>query len=218
MCVPQRFYVMGSVYFDDCSDVKNALLFPFRYILGITLLRLLVLSPVNGVELSQALVSRALAIMTTLVHFVSPDVLCRIIEREGWHWRYMFPFIEMGYRVLHGAPCLQGDPQSSIDTNLCLSVAIFALEVTMNKEENRNTVRRQHLLDYFVCLNWHLPRVQGVNRGKYVEGLRLFYNDSPVEVPTLGNMARAKMATYWPKLGLKKATTGTVQELAAALM
>ena len=198
--------------------MKNIVLFPFRYILGITLLRLLVLSPDNGVDLSLALVSRAIAIMRILVYYVSLDVIFAIIEREGWHWRYMFPFIEMGYRVLHDTPCVQSDPLLSTDTNLCLSVALFALEVTVNKEENRNSVRRQDLLDYFVCLNWHLPHVQGVHRDRYVEGLRLFYNDSPVEVPTLGNMVRAKMATCWPKLGLKKAMAGTVQELAAALL
>ena len=199
-------------------EVENIVLYSFRYVLSITVLRLLVLSPVNGVDPSQAFVSRALAIMRILVDFISPDVICRIIEREGWHWRYMFPFIEMGYRVLHKAPCIWSNPQSILDAPLCLRVALFSLEVTMNKEENRNIVRRQHLLDYFVCLNWHLPHAQGVNRDKYVEGLRLFYSDSPVEVPTLGNMMRAKMAAHWSKLGLKKATTSTIQELAAALM
>lgn len=190
-------------------------LYPCRYILGITLLRLLVLPPVNGVDLSQTHVSRALAVMSTLVQFISPDEVCRIIEREGFHWRYMFPFIELGYRVLHDIPCFQSSPQSRADTMLCLNVALFSLVVTVNKKENRKTVRRQCLLDYFVCLSWHLPNV---HKDKYVEGIRLFYSDSPVEVPALGNMVRAKMAAHWPKLGLKKATTGTVQELAATLM
>lgn len=190
-------------------------LYPCRYILGITLLRLLVLPPVNGVDLSQALVSRAVAVMNTLVQFVSPDEVCRIIEREGFHWRYMFPFIEMGYRLLHDVPCFQSSPQSGPDTLLSLNVALFSLVVTVNKKENRKTVRRQHLLDYFTCLSWHLPNA---HKDKYAEGLRLFYSDSPVEVPALGNMVRAKMAAHWPKLGLKKATTNTVQELAAALM
>ena len=129
----------------------------------------------------------------------------------------MFPFIEMGYGALHEASCVRNGPQSNTDTILCLKVALFSLGVTMNLEENRKLVRAQHLLDYFICLNWHLPRAHDVQRDKYVEGLRLFYSDSPVEVPSLTNMVRAKMAAHWPKLGLKKATTSTVQELAATL-
>ena len=184
------------------------------------MLRLLVLLPVNGIDLPHALVPGALAIMRKLVNFVSPDVICRLAEIQGWHKnsdRMMFPFIEMSYGALHELPCVQNSPQSDSDANLCLKVALFSLEVTMNLEVYRKLARAQHLLDYFVCLKWHLPLVQGVQRDKYVEGLRLFYNDSPVEVPSLSNIVRAKMAAHWPKLGLKKATTNTVQELAATL-
>ena len=181
------------------------------------MLRLLVLSPVNGVDPSQALVSRALAIMKKLLDFISPDAICRI-EDEGYQWNHIFPFVEMAYGALHEAPCVRSSPQPTTDDYLCLKVVLFSLQVLISQEKNRDHVRKQHLLDYFVCLNWHLPHAQGVKKDKYVEGLRLFYSDSPVEVPTLGNMARAKMATHWSKLGLKKATTSTVQELAAALM
>ena len=175
------------------------------------------LSPVSGIDPPQALVSRALAIMKKVVDFISPDVICRI-EEEGFKWNHMFPFVETGYGALHEAPCVRSSPQPTTDDYLCLKVALFSLQVIFNLEKHRERVRKQHLLDYFVCLNWHLPRAQGVNKDKYVEGLRLFYSDSPVEVPTLGNMARAKMATHWAKLGLKKATTSTVPELAATLM
>ena len=203
--------------FTDFDEVKKIVLYPFRYVLTITVLHLLVLSPVSGIDPPQALVSRALAIMKKVVDFISPDVICRI-EEEGFKWNHMFPFIEMAYGALHEAPCVRSSPQPTTDDYLCLKVVLFSLQVLISQEKNRDHVRKQHLLDYFVCLNWHLPHVQGVKKDKYVEGLRLFYSDSPVEVPTLGNMARAKMAAHWSKLGLKKAAASTIQELAAALM
>ena len=122
----------------------------------------------------------------------------------GFRWRDIFPVMRLVY-----SPCCHC-PSSDPINMLCLETGLFGLQVILNREDERQCFIKQGLLDYLICLPWHIPKgCEGHKRAKVL--VETVGSHVPLQPPTLNNIVRAKLAASW--CGLKKAMHSDCQPL-----
>ena len=78
--------------------------------------------------------------------------------------------------------------------DLCIEAGIFSLQNMMLCDETRGLLIAELLLDFVVCMPWHLTK--GTNAHKRACDLNTFLGQKmQIQPPSLVNMAKAKLAT-----------------------
>ena len=71
----------------------------------------------------------------------------------GYHWDDMLPYMKLLYKPSNCRLLSEGDMSSK-----CLEVAVLGLQVVLEGEEERQVLVKQGLLEYLICLPWHMPK------------------------------------------------------------
>ena len=78
----------------------------------------------------------------------------------------------------------------------------MSLKIILIKEDERQCLIKQGLLDYLICLPWHISEgLEAHKRAKQL--LEMVGSHIPLQAPSLNNIVRAKLAATW--CGLEEA-------------
>ena len=78
-----------------------------------------------------------------LLHIWATEVHCM-------SWQDLFPVMQLVY-----SSCCHCHSSRPIDM-LCLEVGLLGLQIILNREDERQSLIKQGLLDYLICLPWHI--------------------------------------------------------------
>ena len=123
-------------------------------------------------------------------------------------WLDVFPVMRLVY-----SSCCHCHSSRPIDM-LCLEAGLLGLQIILNREGERQSLIKQGLLDYLICLPWHICKgCEGHKRVKLL--LEMVSSHVPLQPPSLNNIVRANLAAKC--CGLKKAMYSDCQQLAYGL-
>lgn len=144
-------------------------------------------------------------------------------KSNGYIWSTVEPIVKLAYFPYNNPSRTLCTYKFSKDTNkemreledLCVEAGAFSLQNMMLCDTIRELLIAEHLLDFVVCLPWHLDK----NTKAYKRACELntfLAEKMQMEPPSLVNMAKAKLAAT--HFGLEKVTTLSVHELALEIM
>ena len=117
------------------------------------------------------------------------------VQVHGFMWQDIFPNMRLVY-----SPSCHISPRP-IDM-LCLEAGLLALQIILGRDEERQVLIKQGLLDYLTCLPWYIQEGCGAHR-RVRTLLEMVSSHVPLQPPSLSNIVRAKLAAT--HCGLKKA-------------
>ena len=155
------------------------------------------------------LVLKTTVFLSHFLHGVDIKLLHKwATEVHSFRWQDIIPVMQLVY-----SPCCHSTLSCPIDM-LCLETGLLGLQIILNREDERQSLINQGLLDYLVCLPWHIPKeCEGHKRSKLL--LEMVGSHVPLQPPSLNNIVRAKLAATW--CGLKKAMHSDCQQLVYGL-
>lgn len=173
---------------------KNLLLLLFRYMICMTLARLLLFSMDT---IHEDYLSKALDCMSLFLTDARPKDITHMEDKYDYNWITTLPFVEMLYLPVSDTvkeqPCtLEGEePLRDKCQHWSISVAVVGIEAEMARGCNRKVTVNQGLLDFVVCLPWGMP-------AKWGDGCRaavaFFRKEGKLPVPKLSSIAKATLA------------------------
>ena len=130
-----------------------------------------------------------------------------IMEREmkGYVWSTFVPYVKLAY--------IPDTPQPEAVRKLqqlSLQTAIFSLQNMLGRENHRQVLKREGLVDYVTCMPFYVAETLKPRARELVQMLASS-GDLQVQVPTLLNLVKAKLAKMC--FGLEGVLTMSVAEL-----
>ena len=114
---------------------------------------------------------------------------------NGFIWHDLFTPLRLAYSQLRYTSICPID-------SLCLEAVIIHIQMLLNNDDERQILIRQGLLDYLICLPWHISEgLEAHKRAKLL--LEMVGCNIPLQPPSLNNIVRAKLAAMW--CGLEEA-------------
>ena len=115
------------------------------------------------------------------------------LAAHGYVWQDLLPYMKLVYTVCNPR-------QSPFHLN-CLEIAILGLQLALAKDAERRVLQQQGLLDYCVCLPWHLPaRSKAQQRARSV--VDMVGSHIQLQPPSLSIIVKSKLAAI--HFGLEK--------------
>eukprot|EP00731_Ephydatia_muelleri_P005477 Em0002g1653a len=116
-------------------------------------------------------------------------------KANGFIWHDLFTPLRLAYSQLRYTSICRID-------SLCFEAVIISLQMLLNNDDERQILIKQGLLDYLICLPWHISEgLEAHKRAKLL--LEMVGCNIPLQPPSLNNIVRAKLAAMW--CGLEKA-------------
>ena len=116
-------------------------------------------------------------------------------KANGFIWHDLFTPLRLAYSQLCYTSICRID-------SLCLEAVIIHIQMLLSNDDERQILIKQGLLDYLICLPWHISdRLEAHKRAKLL--LEMVGCNIPLQPPSLNNIVRAKLAAMW--CGLKEA-------------
>ena len=114
---------------------------------------------------------------------------------NGFIWHDLFTPLRLAYSPLRYTSICRID-------SLCFEAVIIHIQMLLNSYDERQILIRQGLLDYLICLPWHISEgLEAHKRAKLL--LEMVGCNIPLQPPSLNNIVRAKLAAMW--CGLEEA-------------
>lgn len=145
-------------------------------------------------------------------------------KKNGYIWSTVTPIVKLVYLPRNDPSWTFCTYKSSEDVNeemreledLCIEAGVFSLQNMMLCDETSELLIAEHVLDFVVCMPWHLTK--GTNAHKRACDLNTFLGHKmQIQPPSLVNMTKAKLATM--HFGLEKVmNASSVHELVNEIM
>ena len=129
------------------------------------------------------------------------------VKVNGFRWQDIFPVMRLVYSPLSHI-------SSDLADMLCLEVGILGLQIILGRDDERQVLIKQGLLDYLVCLPWFIPERHRAHRRAH-SLLDMVGAHVSLQPPSLNTIARAKLAAT--SCGLKKAMYYDCRQLVCGL-
>ena len=141
------------------------------------------------------------------VRGVDCNSLIRAAKVYGFRWHDVFPVMRLVYSPSCHTSTLRIDM-------LCLEAGLLGLQIILGRDNERQVLIKQSLLDYLTCLPWYIPKgSEAHKRAKAV--LDMVSSYVPLQPPSLNNIVRAKLAATC--CGLEKAMHSDCHQLVYGL-
>ena len=98
---------------------------------------------------------------------------------------------------------------------LCVEIGVLCIQAKIMGENERKSIIAKKLVDYVVCLPWHVTAGSRAHR-RACDLVAFMSENMVLQPPSLINIARAKLAAT--HLGLKKTLKLSVHEIATELL
>ena len=148
--------------------------------------------------------------VNSFLFWVDPDDLHRTEQKNGYVWSTLRPHFKLAYtpisvRLPRVVLELSQIPPSFLNyfdfdddhsvslQRLCAKIGILSLQNMLQREQTRQVLKDEDLVDYVVCMPWSV--VQGTELQQRARDLvKLLGRFMKLEPPSLANIARAKLA------------------------
>ena len=125
------------------------------------------------------------------------------MQVNGFRWQDIFPVM----RLVYSPSC---HTSTLLIDMLCLEAGLLGLQIILGRDDERQVLIKQGLLDYLTCLPWYIPKgSEAHKRAKAV--LDMVGSHVPLQPPSLNNIVRAKLAATC--CGLEKAMHSDCHQL-----
>ena len=137
--------------------------------------------------LPEKLSSQVEFFLTRFLRNVDCSLLRKWIEKSrGMSWPDIFPTVRLVYSPLCRASLCPID-------RLCLEAGVCSLHIILSTDVEIQTLIKQGLLDYLICLPWHISEgLEARKRAKLL--LEKVSSHMPLQPPSLNNIVRSKLA------------------------
>ena len=176
------------------QDLLSPLILYCRYFVQLILSQLVLVSPNL---LPPSLYDTIHQQMSQFLAYATPSVLAEKERLDSYYWSVLLPFVKLVYAPYY----LHWQMQLSSLQLLGIGSAIFCLQCFLCNSELGyvETLQKERLIDYFVCLPGHIPPQLQEKARTLVASLGTHVQLQP---PSLGVLARAKLAKI--HFGLEK--------------
>ena len=136
------------------------------------------------------LLEKVLPQMETFLHSTTPTELMRCEETRRFSWSVFFPYVKVVY--LPDIPISQSNSSLVYKAQLlALEVVILWLRSTLGRMSHQEILIQEGLLDYIICIPWHIPDSVASSARALVSVLG---TQTPITPPRLSSLAKAKLA------------------------
>ena len=137
------------------------------------------------------LLPQVVAIMEKILHTAPPSVVRKYEEQEGLLWGTFLPYIKLLYLP---------DTSRSDEVHVCsVNILVHALQNALGRPIHRDVLIKEGLLEYVICLPWHVPQLSRENAKAMIMELAGYIQLQP---PSLCILAKTKLAKM--NFGLEK--------------
>ncbi|KAL5505507.1 hypothetical protein EMCRGX_G006952 [Ephydatia muelleri] len=125
--------------------------------------------------------------LTRFLRSVNCSLLRKWIEKtRGMRWPDIFPTVRLVYSPLCRASLCPIDL-------LCFEAGVCSLHIILSRDNEIQTLIKQGLLDYLICLPWHISEgLEARKKAKLL--LEKVSSHMPLQPPSLNNIVRSKLA------------------------
>ncbi|KAL5505523.1 hypothetical protein EMCRGX_G006971 [Ephydatia muelleri] len=141
----------------------------------------------KAARLPEKLSSQVELLLNRFLRSVDFNLFCMwMVKARRYVWADIFPPLSLAYSPLRYTSLCPID-------SLCLEAAVMRLQIIVSKDGERHCLIKQGLLDYLICLPWHISEgLEAHKRAKLVS--EMFGSHIPLQPPSLNNIVRAKLA------------------------
>eukprot|EP00731_Ephydatia_muelleri_P037686 Em0535g5a len=136
----------------------------------------------RGLDVTTSLHSTLLLNQTweQICHLDLQHLEYNVLMARRYVWADIFPPLSLVYSPLRYTSLCPID-------SLCLEAAVMRLQIIVSKDGERHCLIKQGLLDYLICLPWHISEgLEAHKRAKLV--LEMFGSHIPLQPPSLNNI------------------------------
>eukprot|EP00731_Ephydatia_muelleri_P005335 Em0002g1511a len=109
-----------------------------------------------------------------------------MVKTRGFRWQDTFPTVRLVYSPLCRASLCPIDL-------LCFEAGVCSLHIILSRDNEIQTLIKQGLLDYLICLPWHISEgLEARKKAKLL--LEKVGSHMPLQPPSLNNIVRSKLA------------------------
>eukprot|EP00731_Ephydatia_muelleri_P005305 Em0002g1481a len=142
----------------------------------------------KAARLPEKLSSQVELLLNRFLRSVDFNLFCMwMVKARRYIWVDIFPPLSLVYSPLRYTSLCPID-------SLCLEAAVMRLQIIVSKDGERHCLIKQGLLDYLICLPWHIS--EGLEAHKRAKLLLVMVGSHiPLQPQSLNNIVRAKLAT-----------------------
>lgn len=137
--------------------------------------------------------------MEEFVQSTTPLQLKEYEEQRRFSWSVFFPYVRLAYipntphngELTHCAGCTIPGALLSKAQHLALEIVLYWLRNTLAREMHQELFIREGLLDYIICIPWHVPASLKDSAKALVCSISTQVITAP---PRLASLAKAKLA------------------------
>ncbi|KAL5505517.1 hypothetical protein EMCRGX_G006963 [Ephydatia muelleri] len=193
----QQFIVLTDVLFDAVQSLTQQVMY-----FGVMVISHLAL--IKAALLPEQLSTQVDFFLTRFLRSVDCSLLHTwMVKTRGFRWLDIFPTVRLVYSPLcHASLC-------PIDL-LCFEAGVCSLHIILSRDNEIQTLIKQGLLDYLICLPWHISEgLEAQKKAKLL--LEKVGSHMPLQPPSLNNIVRSKLAATC--CGLTKAISYDCHQL-----
>eukprot|EP00731_Ephydatia_muelleri_P005331 Em0002g1507a len=145
------------------------------------------LALIKAALLPEQLSSQVEFFLTRFLRSVDCSVLHTwMVKTRGFRWQDIFPTVRLVYSPLCRASLCPIDL-------LCFEAGVCSLHIILSRDDEMQTLIKQGLLDYLICLPWHISEgLEARKKAKLL--LEKVGSHMPLQPPSLNNIVRSKLA------------------------